>query len=130
MRIDDPRFGGEIITNHGKALQFDAIECLASYYNALPEPTTVGSLLVADFEHPGNLIAVDHARFIQKTEPGSSSPMGRGLLAVTSRADVAQLLQRLGGGKELSWREVLESVKRGTTAEATTTSAASASNLK
>ena len=127
MRIDDPRFGGEIITNHGKALQFDAVECLASYYNALPEPTTAGSLLVADFEHPGELIPVNHARFIQKTGPGTSSPMGRGMLAVTSRADVAQLLQRLGGGTELSWSEVLASVKRGTTAEPATSSVQPAS---
>lgn len=127
MRIDDPRFGGEIITTHGKALQFDAIECLASYFNALPAPSTAGSLLVADFEHPGELIAVDHARFIQKTGPGSGSPMGRGMLAVSSRADVAQLLQRLGGGKELSWREVLESVKQGTAAGPATSTVPTAS---
>jgi len=124
MRIDDPRFGGEIITTHGKALQFDAVECLASYYKALPERSTVRSLLVADFEHPGTLISVAAARFIQVTGTGTGSPMGRGLVAVSSGADVARLMQRLGGGKELSWNEVVAVETKGAHAEDTSIAAA------
>jgi nitrous oxidase accessory protein len=118
MRIDDPRFGGEIITAHGKALQFDAVECLASYYNALPDRGTARSLLVADFEHPGTLIAVDRARFIRVAGGHTGSPMGRGLLAVSSGSDVAKLTAALGGGNELSWAEVLASTKPGAEAAA------------
>ena len=129
MRIDDPRFGGEIITMHGKALQFDAVECLASYYKALPERRTVRSLLVADFEHPGTLISVATTRFILVTGTGTGSPMGRGLVAVSSGADVASLIQRLGGGKELSWNEVVAVETKGAHAEDTSIAAAPDSSL-
>jgi nitrous oxidase accessory protein len=124
MRIDDPRFGGEIITTHGKTLQFDAVECLASYYAALPERSTVRSLLVSDFEHPGTLITVGSARFIRVTGTGPGSPMGRGLVAVSSGADVASLVQRLGGGRELAWSDVTAGATLGENVEHATSPAA------
>jgi nitrous oxidase accessory protein len=127
MRIDDPRFGGEIVTTHGKALQFDAVECLASYYGALPDRGTVRSLLVADFEHPGTLIPVEQARFIQVTGTNTGTPMGRGLVAVSHSAGVPSLIGRLGGGTELSWAEVVASTKRDSRAERAAASAATAS---
>ena len=128
MRIDDPRFGGEIITTHGKTLQFDAVECLASYYNALPERSVVRSLLVSDFEHPGTLISVGAARFIRVTGTSTTSPMGRGLVAVSSGADVASLVRRLGGGTELAWSEVTAGATGGENPEHATSPPASGSS--
>lgn len=106
MRIDDPRFGGEIITTHGKILQFDAIECLTSYFTAMPDRSIVRSLLVSDFEHPGTLISVGSARFIRASGMGPAAPMGRDLIAVSSGGAAASLVQRMGGGRELAWSDV------------------------
>lgn len=119
MRIDDPRFGGEIVTTHGKTLQFDGIECLASYYNALADRSTARSLLVSDFEHPGTLVAVGAARFLRVTGTTTSSPMGLGLIAVSSGADVASLLQKLGGGTELAWSDVTAGAAAGASGKKT-----------
>ena len=107
MQIDDPRFGGAIVSTHGRTTQFDAIECLASYYRGLPDRAVVREIRVSDFEHPGKLILLSEARFARVGGTHTGSPMGRGLLAVSFRSDVRGLIVRLGGGTELTWREVV-----------------------
>jgi len=107
MRIDDPRFGGEVVTAHGRTLQFDAIECTAGYVRTLA-PGTEATVWVADFEHPGTLIPAATARFLQgRGGAGVGTPMGRGIIAVQRSADVAALQRRLGGATELTWSDVL-----------------------
>ncbi|HVT37986.1 MAG TPA: nitrous oxide reductase family maturation protein NosD [Gemmatimonadaceae bacterium] len=124
MRIDDSRFGGEIISAHGKRTQFDAIECLASYYAALPDRSVAQTVLVADFEHPGRLIPLGRARFVRVTGSRTGSPMGRGMLAVSAGADVRRLAELLGGGTELSWLEVVAHAGVDTGAESAVTARA------
>lgn len=82
MQISDPRYGGELITRTGKVLKFDSIECLASYYSGLSDPSMVHSTWVSDFRNPGTLLSAEGAIYIRRT--GAGSPMGRGLLAVTT----------------------------------------------
>lgn len=117
MRIDDSRFGGEIVSAHGKVLQFDAVECMASYYRSLPDRASATSLWVADFEHPGTLLPVTAARFVRLGGAGSSrrgAPMGGALLAVSARSDIRRLRGELGevaeqpgAAPELSWSDVV-----------------------
>jgi nitrous oxidase accessory protein len=109
MRLDDPRFGGEVVSVRGKATQFDALECLAAYYKALTDRSDVQEVLVADFEHPGTLIPLARARILRVSGTRTGSPMGRGLLTVLATADVRLIAQQLGGGTELTWTEVLAS---------------------
>ncbi|HEV2643264.1 MAG TPA: nitrous oxide reductase accessory protein NosL [Candidatus Elarobacter sp.] len=107
MRIDDPRFGGEIVSAHGKVLQFDAVECMASYYRALPDRGSATSLWVADFDHPGTLLPVASAQFVRITGgTAKGSPMG-GLLAVRSGSDVRPLRAQLGDLTTMTWNEVV-----------------------
>lgn len=109
MRIDDPRFGGEIMTAHGRPRQFDAIECTASYYRTLP-PDAKATAWVIDFEHPGTLIPAATARFLQSSGGEHvGSPMGRGIVAVRPTADVATLQRELGGVRMMTWSDVLAS---------------------
>lgn len=113
MRMDDPRFGGELVNAHGKALQFDAVECLASYYAALTDRSSVRQVLVADFEHPGTLVPATSARFIQATGTAAGSPMGHGLLALSSTANVDSFVRRIGGGHAMGWSDVVAAAARG-----------------
>lgn len=122
MRIDDPRFGGEIVTAHGRVRQFDAVECTASYYRTLP-PDAKATAWVIDFEHPGRLIPAATARFLQASGGEHvGSPMGRGIVAVAPAADVPALQRQLGATRVMSWGEVLAS---GATSESGGTSPAS-----
>jgi copper chaperone NosL len=109
MQISDPRYGGELITRTGKVLKFDSIECLASYYSGLSDPSTVRSTWVSDYRNPGTLVPADGAIYIQRA--GARSPMGRGLLAVRAGAvaagsDVSGAAGPLEGDT-LSWAGVV-----------------------
>lgn len=109
MRIDDPRFGGEIVTAHGRVRQFDAVECTASYYRTLP-PDAKTTAWVIDFEHPGRLIPAATAHFLQASGGEHvGSPMGRGIVAVAPAADVSTLQRQLGATRVMTWDDVLAS---------------------
>ena len=107
MRIDDPRFGGEIVTAHGRVRQFDAVECTASYYRTLPRDAKATAWVI-DFEHPGRLIPAATAHFLQASGGEHvGTPMGRGIVAVAPTADVATLQRQLGATRAMTWSDVL-----------------------
>jgi len=109
MRIDDPRFGGEIVTTHGRVRQFDAVECTASYYRTLPRDAKATAWVI-DFEHPGRLIPAATAHFLQASGGEHvGTPMGRGLVAVAPTADVSTLRRQLGATRVMTWDDVLAS---------------------
>ena len=109
MRIDDPRFGGEIVTTRGRARQFDAVECTASYYRTLPRDAKTTAWVI-DFEHPGRLIPAATAHFLQASGGEHvGSPMGRGIVAVAPAADVSTLQRQLGATRVMTWDDVLAS---------------------
>ena len=109
MRIDDPRFGGEIVTTHGRVRQFDAAECTASYYRTLPRDAKATAWVI-DFEHPGRLIPAATAHFLQASGGEHvGTPMGRGLVAVAPTADVSTLRRQLGATRVMTWDDVLAS---------------------
>ena len=89
MQISDPRFGAELVTRRGRSLKFDSIECLLAFYKQAASANDVGSVWVSDFQHPGTLINVASASFVD-LGPGRA-PMGRGWAAVGSIADAARL---------------------------------------
>lgn len=95
MQITDTRYGAEIVTRRGKAVKFDAIECLTEYYKQAAAAGDVRSVWVIDFRRPGTFIPAAGARYLQV--PGGKSPMGRGLLATATDEGVAELKAALGG---------------------------------
>ncbi len=104
MTIEDPRFGAMVLTARGRLETFDSIECLAGYVAPLKGTTAPRAVWVADVEHAGRWLDVQHARFVY----GGTlhSPMGRKLAAVDSSADPAAIRERLGGVL-MSWTEVI-----------------------
>jgi copper chaperone NosL len=89
MQISDARFGAELVTRHGRSLKFDSIECLLAFYKQAASANDVGSVWVSDFQHPGTLIDVASASFVDIG--AGRAPMGRGWAAVASIADAAKL---------------------------------------
>ena len=89
MQISDRRFGAELLTRHGRAVNFDSIDCLLSFYKQAASANDVGSVWVSDFRHPGTLIDATSASFVELG--AERAPMGRGWAAVASAADAAAL---------------------------------------
>ena len=108
MVVSEPRFAAALVSAKGRTFVFDSIECLAGY--CLQSEATLGaeparSLWVTDSERPGTLIRAERARFLR--EDGPSSPMGKGLLALSS-AD-SQVASR---SRVVTWTEVLALMER------------------
>jgi copper chaperone NosL len=89
MEISDPRFGAELVTRRGRTVKFDSIECLLAFYKQAASANDVSSVWVSDFRHPGTLIIVASANFVDIGV--GRAPMGRGWAAVASIKDAAQL---------------------------------------
>ncbi len=104
MTIADKSFGSQLITDKGRALRFDAIECLAAYErNFTAQGKQAASLWVSDFEQPGHFINRDQAVIIVAER--QRSPMGVGLVAVASEAAARELIAKVGG-RILDWNAV------------------------
>ena len=101
MRIMDPKFGSEAITDKGRVYKFDSGECLLHYLN---ESDAAHSLLeVTDFESPESLVAADTAWFLVSEK--MPSPMGGFLNAFHSK-DRALAYQAKFGGEIFNWNQV------------------------
>lgn len=106
MTISDARFGGQLVTTTGKALSFDAIECLSNYIAENREAYDAAhSVWVTPFDAPGTLIPAQEAFFLQS--PAIGSPMGGGLAAYVDATVLEQDQLRLGG-TALDWSGVLD----------------------
>ena len=105
MMITDPRFAAQIVTVKGKAVKFDAIECLAAYAVQRQSESELqnAKLWVSDFNNPGSWITVDEAVFVKSEE--IQSPMGESLLAFGDRAEAESHLKEFPG-KLISWNEI------------------------
>lgn len=113
MTITDQRFGAVATTATGRAVRFDAIECLAGWVAAQEKPPR--ALWVIDGTHPGTLLPIAEAKFYRM--PSGRSPMGRGLVAASTTGDLTTLGIASGEGS-FSWDEVRAMVARGDSAEA------------
>lgn len=93
MRIMDPRFGAEAITEKGRKYKFDSAECLLHYLNEAGE--THSHLLVTDYEAPETLIDATTASFLISDK--MPSPMGGFLNAFRDKSAAGTYMQKSGG---------------------------------
>lgn len=101
MMITDEQFASQLITEKGKALKFDAIECLAVYHREHEFPGA--RLWVSDYNEPGNWLDAFTAQYV-KSEV-INSPMGESLLAFASREAAEEHIAEKPG-RLLRWEEV------------------------
>ncbi|MBK0402407.1 nitrous oxide reductase accessory protein NosL [Adhaeribacter sp. BT258] len=110
MTVSDKRYASELVLKTGKALYFDASECMIKYLEDNADAKEKAKMfLVTDFNTPEKLIDADKAIFLQsKNLP---SPMGMFLTAFTNRAAATEM-QEKNGGRILTWNETVQAVKR------------------
>lgn len=109
MTIVDKQHAAQVVTDKGKAYNFDAIECML---NHLKEESTapIALYLVNDYLTPGELIdAQKSAYLISEAIP---SPMGAFLTALQGKKE-AQALVDQQGGKIYTWEEIQEKFNQG-----------------
>lgn len=108
MTIADKSFGSELITQKGKVLKYDSIECLAAadmvFANTSQE---VHSRWVTDFRQPDQFLDASKAWIVLAER--QKSPMGIGLVAVDSDESAAKLIDEVGG-RIVTWNEIKEVV--------------------
>lgn len=106
MSIVDQRFGGEIVTQKGKAFKFDAVECLVNYIDErVEDESKLEFVLTNTYDKPGVLVNASSCTFlISKNMP---SPMGMFLNPFIDPAE-ADKLQKLNTGLLLNWKELRE----------------------
>ena len=104
MMITDARFAAQIVNEKGKAIKFDAIECLAEYYKNREEEPQNARIWLSDFNDPGNWIEAGRAVIIRSDE--IQSPMGESLLALPNEQEAENHLNNYPG--EISgWSELI-----------------------
>ena len=104
MSVVDRSFGTELVTVKGRVYKYDSIECLAAADLVMAhDKTQIHTRWVTDFSNPGTFLNVEHA-LIVATER-QRSPMGVGLVAVSSRTRADELTGSVGG-KIVNWPEV------------------------
>ena len=112
MRISDKRYGAELVTGTGRVHQFDAIECLASYYvkahgsKGSGKGERIRAVYVTDSRKPGTLVPAEEALFVRGG--ARHSPMGLDFTAYGADADSA--IRRETGAAPLRWSDVVAAV--------------------
>lgn len=105
MMIADDRFASQIVTETGKAIKFDAIECMASYVSEHKSELKSAKRWVSDFSNPGNWLEVNEAVLIKSDV--INSPMGASLLAVDSPETAKKHLEEYPG-KGVEWQQIVK----------------------
>lgn len=104
MTIMDKKFGAELINPKGKALKFDAIECMVAY-NKVNEDFKPEKYLAVNYETTVELIDAEQAFFLQGENV--HSPMGGNIAAFSTRQAAEKFQQQLQG-EILLWNKVAQ----------------------
>lgn len=107
MTIADKAFGTEMVTTKGKILKYDSIECLAAAEFERGSNADIHSSWTTDFNHPGQFLNSDEAVIVATDR--QKSPMGIGLVAVSTRAAADDLITAKGG-QVITWNETIQLV--------------------
>ena len=103
MMITDEQFASQIVTDKGKALKFDAIECMAVYQRENADELQGAIRYVSDYNQPGNWLKAKEAQFVKSEVV--NSPMGESLLAFPSQEEAKKHITERPG-QLLGWSEV------------------------
>jgi copper chaperone NosL len=104
MTISDNRFGGELLTQKGKAYKFDDLHCLSAFLkSSAVAPADIAEIYLVDFSRPGTLISSGESYFLKSED--LRSPMGANIAAFKEKDSMTKfILQYPGEG--ISWDAV------------------------
>lgn len=103
MMITDSQFASQIVTEKGKVIKFDAIECMAVYHRNHSKELEGAKLWVNNYNNPGKWLSASNAQFVKSEVV--NSPMGESLLAFPSQ-EVAKKHLQDKPGKLMDWEEI------------------------
>ncbi|PAU93280.1 hypothetical protein CK503_12720 [Aliifodinibius salipaludis] len=103
MMITDEQFASQIVTDKGKALKFDAIECMAVYQRENADELQGAIRYVSDYNQPGNWLKAKEAQFVKSEVV--NSPMGESVLAFPTEEEAKKHTSERPG-QLLEWAEV------------------------
>lgn len=101
MKIMDPKFGSEAVTDKGRVYKFDSGECLIHYLNE--NNGGYKYLAVTDYDNPNSLIHAESAWYLISEK--MPSPMGAYLNAFSSK-EIAESVMQSVGGELYDWQNV------------------------
>lgn len=99
MTIVDQQHAAELVTNKGKVLVFDAIECMVPHLIE-NEGVTYSFILVNNYNDPSALIDAESAYYVISEE--IPSPMGAFLSAFATKEAASEIL-KLKKGELYDW---------------------------
>jgi len=105
MMITDNRFAAQAVTETGKSIKFDAIECMADYAGEKKVELQSAELWVSDFNNPGEWVNINNA-FLIRSEV-INSPMGESLLALDNEKDLKEHLAEYPG-ERVEWQRLVK----------------------
>ncbi len=105
MMITDNRFAAQIITETGKSVKFDAIECMAAYSGEHKSELGEARFWISDFSDPGTWVDVQQATIIRSEV--INSPMGASLLAIGNEETAEQHLSEYPG-EPVQWETLVK----------------------
>lgn len=109
MTIMDKKFGAEIITKKGKAVKFDALECMINYQleNKINE-SDVDKYYCVDYSEPAKLKDAKEMTYL--VSPKIKSPMGENISAYSGKNTAEKSLNDFGG-EIFNWEGIKNRLK-------------------
>jgi copper chaperone NosL len=108
-RIEESRYGAQLVTTDGETFRFRGIECLAGFLlEERVEADRIATLQVVDFNHGERLIDARTAHYVRMDF--ERSPGGLDLAAVETEK-VAGTLHYFLGGERMGWDGMLDYVR-------------------
>ena len=97
MKMNDRKYGAEVITNHGRIFKFDAMECLLDFVKK--NEAILSDIYVVDYFH-SELIPVKDAVFVRSHKV--HGPMGTNVFATKDSAALKDFAEK-DTVQQLNW---------------------------
>lgn len=101
MRIMDPKFGSEAVTEKGRIYKFDSGECLLHYLNEAG--VSHSHLAVTNFDSPETFLDATSAWYL--VSEAMPSPMGGNLNSFPDQESAKSYMDKVGG-EVFSWEQI------------------------
>jgi len=106
MTISDARFGTQIVTNKGRAFNFDDVQCMIAFIKAGDvDKADIKEIYLPDYSNDNKLYPAKEM-FLLRSE-SLKSPMRGDVAAFITEADLEEA-RKIYGGEVLKWDDLLK----------------------
>ena len=109
MKLMDPHYGAEVVTDKGKIYVFDDVNCLISFLASKEvSEENIKHLLITDYQHPESLTDAKNAFFLKSEQ--FKTPMASNVVAFSDQGSMKSM-QSKHGGVYMTWGELVTQFK-------------------